>query len=86
MPQMPDLPDHDYEKLLKLRHDTAGRFGFQLGCVVTLFALGINLWRAPRPWSLIAVVIAVLLAALNIPIGIALGLLGERVTRPNRGR
>jgi hypothetical protein len=45
-------------------------------------AAALNLWRAPRPFTPAAVVLAVLMAALNIPFGIALGLLGERITRP----
>jgi hypothetical protein len=45
-------------------------------------AVTINLIRAPRPYSAISLILAVLMAALNVPFGIMLGLLGERLTRP----
>jgi hypothetical protein len=69
---------------IKARKNIAGRFGFVLGCVAAVAAIGINMWRAPRPWTLSSVSLAVLMAALNIPLGIGLGLLGERVTRAPR--
>ena len=65
----------------KARRNTAGRFGFVLGCLAAMAALGINLWRAPRPFAPLSVALAVLMAALNIPLGIALGLMAERLTR-----
>ena len=67
---------------IKARIDAAGRFGFTLGCVAAVAAVTINLIRAPRPYSLISLLLAVLMAALNVPFGIVLGLLGERLTRP----
>jgi hypothetical protein len=67
---------------IKARIDAAGRFGFTLGCVAAVAAVTINLIRAPRPYSLIGLLLAVLMAALNVPFGIMLGLLGERLTRP----
>jgi hypothetical protein len=72
------------EAVIKARQNLAGRFGFILGCVAAVVALAINLTRAPRPWSFIPVALAVLMAALNVPFGIALGLLGERATRKSR--
>ena len=75
-------PDRDRDALIKTRQNIAGRFGFVLGCVAAVAAATINLYRAPRPFSLASVALAVLMAALNIPFGIALGLLGERMTRP----
>ena len=63
------------------RKQVAGRIGFGMGCVAAVVAGAINFVRAPRPLSLGIVLLIVLMAALNIPIGIALGLLGERVTR-----
>jgi hypothetical protein len=77
---------HDAE--IRARQNTAGRFGFVLGCVAAVLAVGINLRHAPRPWDLASVALAVLMAALNIPLGIALGLVGEKFTRPpeKRGR
>jgi len=66
---------------IKARQNIAGRFGFVLGCVAAVAAIGINMWRAPRPWTLSSISLAVLMAALNIPLGIGLGLLGERLTR-----
>jgi hypothetical protein len=75
-------PDRDRDALIKTRQSVAGRFGFVLGCIAAVAAAAINLYRAPRPFSLASVALAVLMAALNIPFGIALGLLGERMTRP----
>lgn len=66
---------------IRARQNIAGRFGFVLGCVAAVAAIGINMWRAPRPWTLSSISLAVLMAALNIPLGIGLGLLGERLTR-----
>jgi uncharacterized membrane protein len=66
---------------LKARQNIAGRFGFVIGCIAAVAALTINLWRAPRPFSAWSIVLAVLMAALNVPLGIALGLLAERITR-----
>ena len=79
-----DLPRRKPEDdpRIKARIDAAGRFGFTLGCVAAVAAVTINLIRAPRPYSLLSLVLAVLMAALNIPFGIMLGLLGERLTRP----
>jgi hypothetical protein len=73
---------NDRDALIKTRQNVAGRFGFVLGCVAAILAATINLWRAPRPFTLASVALAVLMAALNVPFGIGLGLLGERVTRP----
>jgi hypothetical protein len=73
---------NDRDALIKARQSVAGKFGFVLGCVAAIAAAGINLWRAPRPFTVAAVALAILMAALNIPFGIALGLLGERITRP----
>jgi len=67
---------------IKARIDSAGRFGFILGCIAAVAAVTINLIRAPRPYALIDLLLAVLMAALNVPFGIMLGLLGERLTRP----
>jgi len=69
------------EREIKARQNIAGRFGFVLGCVAAVAAIGINMWRAPRPWTVSSLSLAVLMAALNIPLGIGLGLLGERLTR-----
>jgi hypothetical protein len=78
--------NRDREAEIKARQNTAGRFGFVLGSATALVALGINLWRAPRPWSWVPVALAVLLACLNIPLGIALGLLAERISRDSGER
>lgn len=74
--------DRNQDAEIRERQNKAGRFGFVLGCVAAVLAVGINLWHAPRPWSLPSVALAVLMAALNIPLGIGLGLLGEKFTRP----
>lgn len=83
-----DLPRRKPEDdpRIKARIDAAGRFGFTLGCVAAVAAVTINLIRAPRPYSFISLLLAVLMAALNIPFGIMLGLLGERLTRPKEKR
>ena len=80
---IPRLPPED-DPRIKARQNVAGRFGFILGCIAAASAIGINLYRAPRPWDPMAVVLAVLMAALNMPLGIMLGLLGEKITRPKR--
>jgi hypothetical protein len=72
------------DQQIKARQSVAGRFGFILGCVAAVVAATINLWRAPRPFTVASVALAVLMAALNVPFGIALGLLGERLTRPRK--
>jgi hypothetical protein len=63
------------------RKQIAGRIGFTMGCVAAAVAATINFLRAPRPLSLGLGTLIVLVAALNIPLGIAMGLLGEWVTR-----
>ena len=88
------VPPHDHSRYepprggddqeTKARQSLAGRFGFILGCLAAVAAASINLWRAPRPFTVASVALAVLMAALNVPIGIALGLLGERLTRPRK--
>ena len=68
-------------KQFQERKQTAGRVGFAMGCVAAVVAATINFYRAPRPFTLGIVALIVLVAALNIPLGIAVGLLGERVSR-----
>jgi hypothetical protein len=63
------------------RKHAAGRIGFVMGCIAATVATVINLVRAPRPISFGMVLLVVLVALLNVPIGIALGLLGERLSR-----
>jgi hypothetical protein len=82
---IPRLPPED-DPRIKARQNLAGRFGFILGCIAAASAIGINLYRAARPWDVTAVILAVLMAALNMPLGIMLGLLGEKLTRPKRNR
>ncbi len=77
---------HLDERQLKARQHTAGKFGFVLGCIAAVLALGINLRMAPKPISALSLTLAVLLSALNVPLGIALGLLGERMSRPRPPR
>lgn len=79
---MATRPDDRHEREIKNRQNAAGKFGFVLGCIAAFAAMAINLFRAPRPWTVYSVVLAVLMAALNVPLGIGLGLLGERMTRP----
>ena len=63
------------------RQSAAGRAGFALGCLAAIITSVINLMRAPRPLSLGVVILSLLIAALNIPLGIALALLVERLSR-----
>ena len=67
------------------RRQTAGRVGFAMGCVAAVVAAAINFTRAPRPLTLGVTLLIVLVAALNIPLGIAVGLVGERLSRPRPG-
>lgn len=80
IPRNPPNPERD--AAIKARQDVAGRVGFILGCVAAVVAVTINLYRSPRPYSFMSLALAVLMAALNMPVGIMLGLAGERVTRP----
>jgi hypothetical protein len=82
--ESPRPPRGDDDSQIRARQSLAGRFGFTLGCIAAVAAASINLWRAPRPFTLASVALAVLMAALNVPFGIALGLLGERLTRPRQ--
>lgn len=66
---------------IRARQNAAGRFGFVLGCIAAVIAASLNIYRAPRPLSALTVALAVLMAALNIPLGIAFGLIGERLSR-----
>jgi hypothetical protein len=75
---------HQTNDEIRSRKAAAGKFGFILGCIAAIAALAINLYRTPRPLATTPVLLAVLMAALNIPLGIGLGLLGERLTRPNQ--
>jgi hypothetical protein len=63
------------------RIDGAGRFGFVLGLVAAILAFAISVFRAPKPMSGLAVLTAALMAAINVPLGIAMALLGEKLTR-----
>jgi hypothetical protein len=78
--------DSGRQAQIKARKSVAGRFGFILGCIAALVALTINLYRAPRPLTASSLALATLMAALNVPLGIAFGLLGEVLTRPDELR
>ena len=80
---IPRRPPED-DPQIKSRVNTAGRFGFALGCIAAIAAISINLWRSSGEWNFLALATAVLMAALNVPLGIMLGLWGEKVTRPKR--
>ena len=75
--EMSDLDESEIEG----RKNAAGKFGFILGCIAAVLAFVIELFIAPKPMSLMTVLTAALMAALNVPFGIALGLIGERLTR-----
>jgi drug/metabolite transporter (DMT)-like permease len=74
---MRDLNDKEIEE----RKNASGRFGFILGCIAAVLAFAIELFIAPKPISAMTALTAGLMASLNVPFGIALGLLGERMTR-----
>jgi hypothetical protein len=80
---IPRRPPED-DPQVKARQDTAGRFGFILGCIAAIAAITINFYRSQTDWGVLSMMTTVLMAALNVPLGIALGLWGERVTRPKR--
>ncbi|HEY6220799.1 MAG TPA: hypothetical protein VIV65_12170 [Gemmatimonadaceae bacterium] len=63
------------------RKNAAGRFGFVLGCVAAVLAFGVELFIAPKPLMGLSVLTAGLMAALNVPLGIAIALVGEKMTR-----
>jgi drug/metabolite transporter (DMT)-like permease len=69
------------EEEIEARKNLAGRFGLLLGGIAALLAFAIELFIAPKPLTGISVLTAALMAALNVPLGIALGLLGERLSR-----
>jgi hypothetical protein len=80
---IPRRPPED-DPQVKARVDTAGRFGFALGCLAAIAAIWINFWRSNGEWTWVSMAMAVLMAALNVPLGIMLGLWGEKITRPRR--
>ena len=75
------MPEPVDDEEVARRVDAAGRFGFTLGCVAAILAFGISIFRAPKPLSGLAILTAALMAAINIPLGIAMALLGEKMTR-----
>jgi hypothetical protein len=79
-------PNPEREAAIKARQDVAGRAGFTLGCIAAVAAVTLNLWRSPRPYTFLSLALAVLMAALNMPLGIMLGLGGEKLTRPKHLR
>jgi hypothetical protein len=83
-----DIPRRrpDDDPLVKARQDAAGKLGFILGIVAAFAAIAIIFLRTPGPWEITAAAFAVLTAALNVPLWIMLGLLGEKWTRPRPPR
>src|SRR6476620_3920781 len=77
-------PEDDPE--IKARQDAAGRTGFILGLLAAVAAVVINLARTERPYDFLSLLVAVLMAALNVPFGIMLALLAEKWTRPRTGK
>lgn len=84
IPRNPPNPERDAE--IKARQDMAGKYGFILGCVAAVVAVAYNLYVTEHDLSFVSLALAVLIAALNMPIGIMLGLAGEKVTRPKKLR
>ncbi|HEY4303615.1 MAG TPA: hypothetical protein VGM82_04075 [Gemmatimonadaceae bacterium] len=79
-------PNPEREAAIRSRQDFAGRTGFIFGCTAAVAAVSIIVLRAPGPFTFLSLATAVLMAALNMPIGISIALLGERFTRPKRLR
>jgi hypothetical protein len=79
-------PNPERDAAIKARQDLAGRTGFIFGCAAAVAAVSLIVVRAPQPFTFLSFATAVLMAALNMPIGIMLALFGERVTRPKRLR
>lgn len=75
-------PNPERDAAIRARQDIAGRAGFILGITAAVAAVTIIVLRADEPFTFLSLTTAVLMAALNMPIGIVLGLFGERVTRP----
>ena len=73
------------DPVIKARQDAAGKTGFILGCFAAIAALVVNLGRTERPYEFLSLLVAVLMAALNVPFGIMLALLAEKWTRPKTG-
>ena len=78
---IPRRPPED-DPRVKARQNAADVFRFILGILAAAAAIAINLWNAPRPWEWSGLALAILMAALDVPLGIFLGLLGEKLTRP----
>jgi len=78
---MPDRPRR-VDPAIEARKFAAGRLGFILGCLVAVLGFSVNAYRAPRPFGWVSALTLFLIAALNIPLGIGLALLAERMTRP----
>ncbi|HXT14107.1 MAG TPA: hypothetical protein VN706_00665 [Gemmatimonadaceae bacterium] len=76
----PPNPERDAQ--IKSRQQLAGKFGFILGCVASVAALGLNFYWKGVPEEFIGLAFYVLIAALNMPIGIMIGLLFEKWSRP----
>lgn len=79
-------PNPQRDAAIKARQDMAGKFGFVLGCISAVCAIALELYRTPEPYSILTLCTLVLMAALNLPIGIMLGLAGEKLTRPKKLR
>jgi hypothetical protein len=79
-------PNPERDAAIKQRQDIAGRTGFIFGVTAAVAAVTIIIVRAEQPFTFLSLTTAVLMAALNMPIGIVLGLFGERVTRPRHLR
>jgi hypothetical protein len=80
---IPRTPPED-DPLIKARVSSAGRAGFILGCLAAAAAISINVWRSGGDRSILALATAVLMAALNVPLGIMTMLWAEKLTRPKR--
>lgn len=75
-------PNPERDAAIKGRQDVAGRLGFILGCCAAVTSAAWELYRLPQPIEFLTMLMAILFAALNMPVGIMLGLAGEKMTRP----
>jgi len=75
------MPERRTDPVIEARKAAAGKLGFILGCLVAVIGFAVNAHRAPRPFGWVSILTLLLIAALNVPLGIGLALLAEKATR-----
>jgi hypothetical protein len=76
----PPNPERDAQ--IRYRQQVAGKFGFIIGCAAAIIAVTLNFYWNGLPADFVGLAFYVLIAALNLPIGIGIGLLFEKWSRP----